>query len=73
MTLEYALGYPPVTLEDFVMARLLRFHLPLVGAATKNPAHLAYTNSLDDLREMGNADLLKVISHALEDMKEYNP
>jgi hypothetical protein len=69
MTLEDALGYPPVTLEDFVMARLLRFHLPLVGEATKNPAHLAYAKSLDDLHEMANADLLRFISHALEDMK----
>ena len=35
MTPEDALGYPPVTLEDFVMARLLRFHLSLVGAAAR--------------------------------------
>ena len=69
MTLEDALGYPPVTLEDFVMARLMRFRLPLVMGTVKDPTLLAKAYSLDDLNEMTNADLLGAISLALEDMK----
>jgi hypothetical protein len=69
MTLEDALGYPPVTLDDFVMARLMRSHLPLVVVATQHPARLAMGYSLDTLNEMTNADLLDAISRALEDMK----
>ena len=70
MTLEDALGRPPVTLEDFVMARLMRFRLRMAMGAIKDSVPFAETYALDDLNEMTNANLLSTISRALEDMKE---
>ena len=69
MTLEDALGYPPVTLEDFVMARVLFGVQKRYTEGDPDPEDTAR----DHIKQWDNGDLLCAISLALEDMKEFHP